>query len=145
MAYNNVLYRNTGHGITVGSGGNNARIYNNTVYGGLETGIYIQSACSGAVVQNNIAYGNRTAQILSEGASATLSHNFTSNPNFANVAAFDFNLQSTSPAIDAGVFLSQVTTDIRNRIRPQGSNHDIGAYEAGLSSAPAPPRNLNVR
>jgi hypothetical protein len=144
MAYNNVLYKNTGHGIIVGSGGSNARIYNNTVYGGLQTGIYIQPGSSGAIVQNNIAYANATIQILNEGG-ATVSYNFVTDPSFMNVASLDFNLRSSSPAIDAGIVVSQVTTDIRKRNRPQGPTHDIGAYEIGSSSAPAPPKNLSVR
>ena len=43
-----------------------------------------------------------------------------------NAAALNFNLQTNSPAIDAGQLLSLVTTDIKNNPRPQGTNYDIG-------------------
>jgi hypothetical protein len=145
-AYNNVLYRNYGHGIQ-NSSGTNAKIYNNTVYGGSQTGIYIQPSATNADVRNNIAYGNATTQILNEGSGTILSNNMTGDPRFVNAAALDFSLQTSSPAIDAGTNLSLVTMDIRRASRPQGSTHDIGAFEGSGSNqaAPAPPRNLSVR
>jgi len=53
---------------------------------------------------------------------------------------YDFHLQSGSPAIDAGLTLSQVPYDFDGTARPQGSAYDIGAYEyvsGGGGSAPA--------
>ena len=50
------------------------------------------------------------------------------NPLFVNPGS-DFHLQSTSPAIDAGLTLSEVTEDYEHNSRPQGSGYDIGAYE----------------
>jgi hypothetical protein len=38
-------------------------------------------------------------------------------------------VQAGSPAIDTGVTLAVVTTDIEGTSRPQGSSYDIGAYE----------------
>jgi hypothetical protein len=145
-AYNNVLYRNYGHGIQ-NSSGTNAKIYNNTVYGGSQTGIYILPSATNADVRNNIAYGNATKEILNEGSGTVLSNNLTSDPRFVNAAALNFSLQTSSPAIDAGTNLSLVTMDIRRTPRPQGITHDIGAFEGPGSSvaAPAPPRNLSVR
>jgi uncharacterized protein YjaG (DUF416 family) len=46
-----------------------------------------------------------------------------------NAAANDFQLQATSPAIDAGMALSEVLTDLKGISRPQGAGYDIGAYE----------------
>jgi hypothetical protein len=51
------------------------------------------------------------------------------NPQFANAAHGDFHLQSTSPAIDAGMGITAVTVDIDGTPRPQRKNHDIGAFE----------------
>ena len=48
---------------------------------------------------------------------------------FTNAAAHDYTLSPTSPAIDAGVVLSQVTTDRIGVTRPQRSGFDVGAYE----------------
>src|SRR5262249_10384362 len=52
------------------------------------------------------------------------------NPLFVNAAAFDFALQAASPAIDAGMMLSAVPTDLVGIPRPQGAGYDIGAYES---------------
>jgi parallel beta-helix repeat protein len=50
-------------------------------------------------------------------------------PKLKDISAEDFHLQSTSPAIDAGTTISEVTTDKDGTTRPQGSAYDIGAYE----------------
>jgi hypothetical protein len=41
----------------------------------------------------------------------------------------DFRLKHGSPAIDAGVPIPEVTTDIEGKPRPAGSGYDIGPYE----------------
>ncbi len=41
----------------------------------------------------------------------------------------DFQLQSSSPAINSGVSIATVATDFLDNPRPQGSAYDIGAYE----------------
>ena len=50
-------------------------------------------------------------------------------PLFRNLSAGDYHLQSNSLAIDAGVFLSEVSNDFDGVPRPQGPRYDIGAYE----------------
>ncbi|MEA2000248.1 MAG: choice-of-anchor Q domain-containing protein, partial [Euryarchaeota archaeon] len=55
-----------------------------------------------------------------------------------SLSGHDFTLQSTSPAIDAGISTAPtVTDDYWGTSRPQGSAYDIGAYEYGGSS-PSP-------
>lgn len=49
-------------------------------------------------------------------------------PLFVNPASYDFSLQASSPAMDAGVDVG-VSQDISGTSRPQGSGVDIGAYE----------------
>ena len=56
-------------------------------------------------------------------------------PKFADPAAFDFHLQSGSPAVDAGIALSSVATDYDGRVRLRGGRVDIGAYEYADSSS----------
>ncbi len=53
----------------------------------------------------------------------------TTDPKFVNIAAKDFRLQSSSPAIDKGTPLAEVPNDFRGVARPRGTTHDIGAYE----------------
>jgi hypothetical protein len=48
---------------------------------------------------------------------------------FVSVAAHNYALAAGSPAIDAGVALSGVTSDRSGTSRPQGSGYDVGAYE----------------
>lgn len=139
MIYNNILYGNTGHGILAGAQGSNTRIYNNTVYGGAQTGIYVEPGATGTDVRNNIAYGNGTTQILGLGVGTVLSNNLITDPRFVNSSAYDFSIQTGSPAIDAGITLSQIQTDFRGAPRPQGRAYDIGAYEAGASTDTTPP------
>ena len=48
---------------------------------------------------------------------------------FVDAAAHDYRLRSTSPAIDAGVSLTFVTTDRLGIVRPLQRYWDVGAYE----------------
>jgi hypothetical protein len=48
---------------------------------------------------------------------------------FVSAAADNYKLSPGSPAIDAGITLSSVTTDRIGTIRPQGRAYDIGAFE----------------
>jgi hypothetical protein len=59
-------------------------------------------------------------------------------PKFANASSYDFHLQSGSPAIDSGITLAAVTTDIDGTTRPQGTALDLGAREY-VSSGTNPP------
>jgi parallel beta-helix repeat protein len=59
------------------------------------------------------------------------SHSLVATPAqlFANVAANDYRLSATSPALDAGQARADVPTDLAGTPRPQGAGYDIGAYE----------------
>jgi hypothetical protein len=50
----------------------------------------------------------------------------------------DFNLLKSSPAIDAGVTLSDVPMDKDYKARPAGSGYDIGCYEYGAAVSSSP-------
>ena len=63
------------------------------------------------------------------GTATILSNNLTTDPQFVDATLYDFRLLVTSPAIDTGVTLSEVTNDYANVSRPQGAGYDIGAYE----------------
>ena len=136
--YNNVVYNNgtptsgNAPGIQIGVYTNNTKVWNNTVYGNKSYVIHIghNNTTTNTIVQNNISYGNKLGDYFDGGVGTIYSNNLTTDPKFVNLAASDFRLQSRSPAIDRGVALKQVTTDIRNNPRPKGRAHDIGAYEA---------------
>jgi parallel beta-helix repeat protein len=147
LFYNNIVDKNTGIGVTVAytNGSRNNQLYNNTVFGNSGSGIEIFDSAPQTVVRNNIVYGNG-GTIADWGAVGTvLSNNLTTDPKFVNPSAHDFLLQEGSPAIDAGVMVSAVTTDIIGVPRPQGGIYDIGAYEYHKGVAPlAVPSNLRL-
>ncbi|MDQ2681963.1 MAG: right-handed parallel beta-helix repeat-containing protein [Chloroflexota bacterium] len=63
-------------------------------------------------------------------------HSKTSTPSalFVNITS-NFRLKSGSPAIDAGLTLTSVKRDFDNKVRPQGSSSDAGAFEAAAVKA----------
>jgi hypothetical protein len=135
--YNNVVYKNsiyggTSGGIQIINGSNGTKVWNNTVYGNKGWGIvvhYVTVRPTNTVVQNNIAFANTAGQIYNGGTGSILNANLITDPRFVNPSAADFNLQTSSAAINSGLILSTVKTDIRGHFRPKGSSHDIGAYE----------------
>ena len=58
------------------------------------------------------------------------------NPQFANAARNDFELQPRSPAIGVGLVISGITRDYEYRVRSLGSKYDIGAYACASSGRP---------
>ena len=149
------VYNNIVSGVpTNGSGsagiyvfaGSSTSLYNNTVSGNANEGIRIEDGVSGTVVRNNIIYQNNGGNFNNFGSNTAVSNNMLTDPKFVDAASRNFRLQSGSGAIDAGVALSNVTTDISGTARPQGSSYDIGAFEFAttISSAPAPPKNVRV-
>jgi parallel beta-helix repeat protein len=53
---------------------------------------------------------------------------------FVNPAANDYHLSATSPALDAGLALGEITQDLEGVPRPSGPAADIGAYERPVAS-----------
>lgn len=66
-----------------------------------------------------------TEWTVTEGMDAS---GLNADPLFISPASGNFQLQGTSPCIDAGTN-SGVTTDFMGRVRPLGAGYDIGAYE----------------
>jgi len=58
-------------------------------------------------------------------------HSFVATPAqlFVNVSGNDYHLSPSSPAVDHGVTLADVPTDLAGTTRPQGAAYDVGAYE----------------
>jgi parallel beta-helix repeat protein len=104
------------------------KVYNNTVFNNTHSGIATDATVSNSIIRNNVLYQN--GQPIADLGSGTIqSNNLTADPKFIDGAANNFRLQSSSPAINAGVSLSEVLTDFDGIPRPQGSAFDIGSYE----------------
>lgn len=134
LAYNNLIWGNTG-GIQIAYGTpTGTEVCNNTIYANRNYGIRIYSDGTDSIVKNNILYENETwaygAQFSDSGTGTQSSNNLIGiDPMFVDVPARDFHLQAGSPAIDQGVPVSIVTTDFDGTPRPQGAAVDIGAFE----------------
>ena len=63
------------------------------------------------------------------GFPATGTNALSVDPEFVNSASGNFELQPSSQLIDAGIELSEVPNDFEGNSRPQGSSHDMGAFE----------------
>jgi parallel beta-helix repeat protein len=140
LFYNNITWDNTDSGIKVWGGANN-KIYNNTIYHNADRGIWIEGGATNTIIRNNIIYLNGNGVTIDDTGSGTVKdHNLLNiDPLFVNAAAQDFHIKAGSPAIDAGVALSEVPTDFEGTNRPVGAAYDLGAYEFN-SGLPSPTR-----
>jgi hypothetical protein len=102
----------------------NLRIWNNTVGANVTRAFQAASSVStGLEVRNLLTLGTNSPE-------AAHPSNLAVGPEaFTNAAAHDYTLSPTSPAIDVGAVLPQVTTDRVGVPRPQRGGFDVGAYE----------------
>ena len=146
---------------------NNTQLYNNTIaLTGTNSQALVCGCSGGAVIRNNIlvatyksAYykgsivesnndywnysGRAVIQFNGATQSAISPTSMVANPTFVN-AAGDFDLQSTSPDVNAGTLIATTDPllaailgyDLNNQTVPSGSAPDMGAYE--YQSSPAP-------
>jgi parallel beta-helix repeat protein len=93
---------------------------------------------SGFRSDNNVLMGHLSADdndsVISLAAWQALGydrHSLVSTPAqlFVNPAVNNYHLTASSPAVDKGTTLSEVTDDLEQRSRPYGFAYDIGAYE----------------
>jgi hypothetical protein len=95
-------------------------------------GFYGNAAASNGIY-SSIAWGNSVGGFIGtfSGSNCNIdqSGNVGTNtdPYFVNPAAVDYHLSTGSPAVDA--CSRGVTPDLDNRVRPFGSDYDMGAYE----------------
>jgi parallel beta-helix repeat protein len=129
LAYNNLVWGNT-IGIHLDYDSAGARLYNNVVYANRGYGVVVGEGSQGAVIENNIIYQNLGPDLDYSGSGTFQSHNLVGiDPKFVSPVTADFRLQLGSLAIDAGITVAQVSTDITGTSRPQNGAFDIGAYE----------------
>jgi hypothetical protein len=93
--YNNTFYNNKCEAIAASGNTSPSQYFDNIVKNNL---LYKNVNCSGAANQTSI--GNSTAVVLTSNAIVT------SSPLFVSETTHDFHLQSGSPQIDAGAFLT---------------------------------------
>jgi hypothetical protein len=141
LAYNNLIYSNTGNGLDINYRCNACAAYNNTIYGNSNNGIGIGNGGGSApavntILKNNLLNSNG-GTIGDSGTGTVSSNNYTgNNPGFTNPTIGDFTLKATSGAIGGGINLSSIfTTDFALKPRAVGKNSfDIGAYEYSTPS-----------
>jgi parallel beta-helix repeat protein len=128
--YNNIVRHNAGYGGILIDKALRAKVLNNTVYANSGAGIVVSSTDGrDTVIKNNILFQNKGPSLSDRGARTVQSHNLTADPQFENGSIGDFRLRAGSPAIDAGVTLSEVPTDSKGTPRPRGTEYDVGAFE----------------
>jgi hypothetical protein len=110
-------------------------IKNNVIYDHGNSGepyILIESGASGLNIGSNAIF--KSDNQMPEGGCLVNDFCFLNpsvSPGFVNAATKDFHLLSTSPLIDKGVALAQVTNDFDGVGRPLGPppGYDIGAFQ----------------
>ena len=178
---NNIVYNNRGLGISVWHEPHDLLVANNLAFNNGQSGILVggqEGPAHRITVVNNIAMDNRGKGLKESGknsatnkfiknvvfrnrkgnvslSTATAQGTIVADPQFVNYqinGSGNYRLKSSSPALNAGLTLSQVRCDIQDHARPAGPAHDIGVYESSSTASsyctsalglPAPP-NLRV-
>ena len=130
--YHNLAFNNR-HGIVLGASGSpgplfNISVWNNIIFDNLVYGMREMSGIGANITyRNNIVFGNGSDVSLT---SATV-NTIRQNPQFVSYnenGGGNYRLRSTSPGVNAGVTVPEVTTDLDGNNRPSGA-YDIGPYE----------------
>ncbi|HEU0035935.1 MAG TPA: choice-of-anchor Q domain-containing protein [Kofleriaceae bacterium] len=127
-----------GH-IKITAGTSNLVITNNIFYSPTTAGAEI-SSCSGvATVTIHHNLSNKPAIVAGDPCGSDVADNALEvDPEFVDPAAFDFQLQPSSPAIDTGAAIEGAPDhDALGVMRPQGAGFDLGAYERATGSPPS--------
>jgi hypothetical protein len=135
---NNTVF-NSWIGVVVGGGdfyhtngpADNVHVSNNIVYDNTYGGISEQgSVGTHNTYTNNLVYQNKSYNVSLKNSAA--SGTISADPQFANyvrTGGGNYTLKSTSPAVDKGASTYAPAVDLDGVARPQGTAHDIGAYE----------------
>jgi hypothetical protein len=139
------LHRGSAANISIGRGAS-IEILNSVLARSERFGLYIHDDAKHCRLVNSIIYDNKDLEIRGiRLPSLEENHNLfydpreelaprgqasrVVDPQFIRVGEDDFHLQKSSPAIDGGVTLKLIKTDIDGNARPQGKRFDIGAHE----------------
>jgi hypothetical protein len=135
LIYNNTIYHRS-WGVSIESSSAATEIKNNIIYQTAGFAYVFQSWSPTSASQINYNCVFATSGSINDVNTSWASWQGTgrdangvnSNPVFVTTGT-DFHLQTSSPAKNAGVTLSQVTSDRDGKLRPNGAAYDIGAYE----------------
>jgi hypothetical protein len=109
-------------------------LYISPIYNGLEN-LYLDHNCwyqaTGTMICLHNAYTMSQFSIYQSETSQD-QNSMAEVPLFANSSESDFHLQEDSPAIDNGASCDAPAGDFDRNCRPQGADHDIGAYECDM-------------
>lgn len=123
---NNIIYGSSNNRLLLGASVRNSSTQNNTIN-------YNLWFVSGGSTQARFYWNGRflTGFTAYRAATTQDKNSISVDPLFVNpaLASLNLHLLSTSPAINAGIARTEVTTDFDNIPRPQGGKYDIGAFE----------------
>lgn len=148
--YYNVIWSiqsNGNQGKGIQAFGSTSGTYDNNTISLCATGLNLVDSAN-AKVRNNISYNNTTNYEKSGDTGTTETTNLIGiDPKFVSSATFNFQLLTTSPAINTGTALGY-TTDILGIAVPQQANPCIGCYEfvptVPTPTPPAAPSSLSA-
>jgi hypothetical protein len=149
LLVNNIIDHNKA-GVRIRSGAGSVKVYHNAVASNTPgTGLQCDAGATSVTISNNISFGNGTNAVVNNCA-AMLAKNLDTgtDPQWVDVAARNFHTPLTSPAIDMGTALPEVTIAIDGTVRPVGLLYDAGPYETtktGLPGDPSPPPLVLIR
>ena len=145
---NNLLYRTGSHAIFLDErseipSGHNFLVANNTIIEPGRDGIrlYSRNTVGNRFVNNIVTSPSYNPKdeftydytYVIKGAAATIENNLFKKTNaevgFVNPATGNYELLASSPAIDQGIALPEVTVDLLYQNRPYNGKPDMGAYE----------------
>ena len=129
VAIKNAVIYDTAYGFRYEDNIANLKIWNSTVGAGVTRPFRAASSDSdGMEVRNLLVAGSLPPE------AAHTSNRSVGADAFVNADAHNYALAPGSPAIDAGIALTSVTTDRLGTARPQGRAFDVGAYEYTAST-----------
>lgn len=161
LVINNLVYNNGGSGIH-SFASEHVDIINNTAYQNAQTpsidnGEIYPSKSADVRIFNNILWSQSSKKLNSNfqnGTGIVYDYNLhfgglfptlnaanclKMDPQFGDVAKFNFTLKATSPAKDKGIDVFSGTNaplfDLNGNVRPFGAKFDMGAYEFGYTTA----------
>ncbi|WKN42563.1 PA14 domain-containing protein [Tunicatimonas pelagia] len=140
---NNFFYQNR-KGLLIHKG-DKISIHHNTFVNHSQRHVNITANPSGWLsFRNNLMVGS--GKLLQPYGQGNLSLDKVAEARFSDPDAHNYRVKSSSPAVDAGVSVSWLTTDWEGHPRPQGSRNDVGADERKptVASSPSPEKTQRL-